>query len=89
MQATFEINLNPTKHSKNMDGENVFAAIKTSSSFKAKTLKVNTQQIYNLVNKPFEKKYGISFAESITNLKELNIEKKSTKYKKEKEEENN
>ena len=45
VQATFEINLNPTKHSKNMDG-----AIKTSSSFKAKTLKENTQQIYNLAN---------------------------------------
>ena len=78
VQATFEIYLNPTKHSKNMDGE-------TSSSFKTETLKENTQQIYNLVNKPFEKKYGISFAESITNLKELNIEKKSTKYEKKKE----
>ena len=73
-----EINLNPIKHSKN-----VFAA--TSSSFKAKSLQENTQQIYNLLNKPFEKKYGISFAENMTNLNELNIEKKSTKYQKQKE----
>ena len=77
-----EVNLNPKQ---NMDIENVFAAVKKSSSFKAKTLKENTQQIYNIVNKPFQKKYGISFAESMANIKELNTEKKSTKYQKKKE----
>ena len=66
-QATLAVNLNP-KHNKNMDIENVFAI----------TLKENTQQIYNIVNKPFEKKYGISFAESMTNIKELNQNKKGT-----------
>ena len=54
LQTTLEINLNPIKHSKNAVGENVFAA--TSFRFKAKSLEENTQQIYNLVNKPFEKK---------------------------------
>ena len=49
-QGTLEVNLNP-KHNKNMDIENVFAAVEKSSSFKAKTLKENMQQIYNIEKK--------------------------------------
>ena len=60
----------------------IFDSLETSSSITAKILKKDTKEIYNLVNLPFEKKYGISFAESMTNLKELKIEKKSTKYEK-------
>ena len=79
MQSTLELNIKSNIHKKTtVNKENVFAAVKScsSSSFKAKTLKENTMQIYNAINQPFEKKYGISFAESITSLKELNIAKK-------------
>ena len=87
MQSTLELNIKSNIHKKTTVKENVFAAVKScsSSSFKAKTLKENTMQIYNAINHPFEKKYGISFAESITSLKELNIAKKCTKYQKKKE----
>ena len=83
MQSTLELNIKSNIHKKTVK-ENVFAAVKScsSSSFKAKTLKENTMQIYNAINHPFEKKYGISFAESNTRLKQLNIAKKCTKYQK-------
>ena len=83
VQATLELNLKISQK-KNTDKEMIFDSLETSSSITAKTLKEDTKEIYNLVNLPFGKKYGISFAESMTNLKELKIEKKSTKYEKKK-----
>ena len=87
MQSILELNFKSSIHKKTTVKENVFAAAKScsSSSFKAKTLKENTMEIYKVINQPFEKKCGISFAESITSLKELSIVKKCTKYQKKKE----
>ena len=82
IQQSFEVNLKANIHVKITAKENVSAAVK-SISLKNKSLKENTKEIYNAINTPF--KYGISFAESITSLKEVNIQKKCTTYQKKKE----
>ena len=54
MQSTLELNIKSNIHKKTTVKENVFAAVKScsSSSFKAKTLKENTTQIYNAIKSP-------------------------------------
>ena len=86
LQRNFEANIKYS-HKKNIIDENVSidAATKTISSKEKKTLKDCTNIIYERINKPFEKKYGISFADSMAESKTFKLEKIATKYEKKKE----
>ena len=84
LQRNFEANIKYT-HKKNIIEENVDSATKCISSKEKKTLKECTNIIYERINEPFEKKYGISFADSMAESKKFKLEKIATKYEKKKE----
>ena len=78
IQAKFPVN---SKSHIKKAAENLF--------FKAKHLRINknvlqdsTREIFNSINKPFEKTFGVSFTESLTSLKEINIVKQPTAVEK-------
>ena len=52
---------------------------------KGTVLKDSTETIYNCVNKPFEKTFGVSFAETQTKVPELNLQLKPSKQEKKQE----
>ena len=48
---------------------------------KANVLSDSTKEIYNTINKPFQRTCGISVGEAQTNVKELNLQMKPSKCK--------
>ena len=82
MQSRFPVNLKAMKHLK-VSKENPFIAARMRiSTVKEKNIKDCTRKNYNIVNEPFEKTFGVSFAEGITGMKEVNIVKKTSAYEK-------
>ena len=80
MQSRFPVSLKAVKHLK-ASKENPFNAAKMKMKISAGTC-INdcTRQIYTIVNQPFEKTFGISFAEGLTAMKEVNLVKKRSAY---------
>ena len=80
MQSRFCVSLKAVKHLK-ASKENPFNAAKMKMKISAGTC-INdcTRQIYTIVNQPFEKTFGISFAEGLTAMKEVNLVKKRSAY---------
>ena len=48
-------------------------------------LKDSTKRIYNTTNVPFQKTFGVSYAEALTKVPELRLQKRPTKTEKKKE----
>ena len=88
MQSRFPVNLKAMKHLKASNANPFNAARMRISTAKEKTIKDCTRKIYNIVNEPLKKTFGVSFAEGITGMKEANIVKKTSAYEKKKEKRN-
>ena len=87
-QSTFPVNSKAMKNSiiSRENPFNVSAAINTNmTKAKEKDVKKCTKKIYDLVNEPFKRSFGISFAEGITGIKEVNMMRKPSDYQKKKE----
>ena len=85
MQSTFPVNVKAINHTK-ASKDNPFTAARVRiSAGKENDIKEYTRKIYNVVNEPFEKTFGVSFAEGITGMKEIKIVKKPSAYEKKKE----
>ena len=82
MQSRFPVNIKAINHSKAAK-DNTFKAARMGISAKGNNIKECTRRIYNVVNEPFEKTFGVSFAEGLTGMKEIKIVKKPSAYEKE------
>ena len=76
VQAMFPVKSNFHKTSAK---ENPFFQAKNLPKITGTALKDSTKKIYNCVNKPFEKTFGLSFAEAQTKVPDINLQQKPTK----------
>ena len=76
LQATFPVK---SPQLKKFAKENPFYQAQNLPKHKPAVLNDCTRQIYNFINKPFEKTFGVSFEEAQTKLSELNVQMKPSK----------
>ena len=76
LQATFPVHSNIMKQ---FAKENPFFQANNMPKLKPNILSDCTKEIYNTINKPFQRTFGISFGEAQTNVKELNLQMKPSK----------
>ena len=84
LQSTFPVN-SKARNNSIISRENPFNVAAKITKAKEKNVKKCTKQIYDMVNEPFKRSFGISFAEGITGIKEVNMMRKPSDYQKKKE----